>query len=459
MEDNKIAIIGAGPAGISLAHLLSESGYTASNIDIYDARDRIGGQSLTLHLYRDAGLDMGTIFSHFGYNRIHRLMKKMGIHRIPYPTNNVFIFFDHNGNQKILKFIPSELIHNLSYPFHLTYYWVKWMLGFLSRKEEAERFSNFLIRKHLKADENNPFYTRPVLSAIGDEGQLYGPSPTLTLRNALSWQTPAIFISEALRKVCRIKEGYQVFWERLLNSQPYNIILNTKITHCIPQDSQTVLLLPIQKKYRHVFVTTPLDQIETPLSSFLDLPFNDSYILSTLIKIPRGIWGYEVETIYTFNHPFFKTITSVSSYPMLSNIERDENENFDTLWFLSRITERDHISDSLIASRLDELSQLVNIPREKMEVVHSVIWRYNIHYSEKQLLNDLPSKIDDMQGKDGIWYSGGTLSHWNVASIHDFNICLMRRFLWKNESSKIKALLKGLRLGYWFPVIQGNRYR
>jgi hypothetical protein len=40
---DRIAVIGAGPSGVSIAYQLVQKGYSAQNIDIFEQSDRIGG--------------------------------------------------------------------------------------------------------------------------------------------------------------------------------------------------------------------------------------------------------------------------------------------------------------------------------------------------------------------------------------------------------------------------------
>lgn len=55
-NDKKIAIIGAGPAGMSAAYCLVKAGFT--NIDVYEASDSVGGLSRTIKLWNQT-IDIG----------------------------------------------------------------------------------------------------------------------------------------------------------------------------------------------------------------------------------------------------------------------------------------------------------------------------------------------------------------------------------------------------------------
>ena len=44
-------------------------------------------------------------------------------------------------------------------------------------------------------------------------------------------------------------------------------------------------------------------------------------------------------------------------------------------------------------------------------------YRYNIRFSVDQLARGVPQDIHRAQGQSGVWYGGGSLSHWNVGDI------------------------------------------
>ena len=55
MKDKKIAVIGAGPAGMTAAYELTKQGI---QVDLYEASDRVGGMARTIDLW-DQKVDIG----------------------------------------------------------------------------------------------------------------------------------------------------------------------------------------------------------------------------------------------------------------------------------------------------------------------------------------------------------------------------------------------------------------
>lgn len=70
-----IAVIGAGPAGLSAAHFIQQSGHAAT---VFEAEDRIGGKSFSV-IRGDAMNEMGTCYTTRSHRLVKRWMKQHGI--------------------------------------------------------------------------------------------------------------------------------------------------------------------------------------------------------------------------------------------------------------------------------------------------------------------------------------------------------------------------------------------
>lgn len=57
--DDRVGIVGAGPAGIHMAHLLKKKGF--NNVEVLESNDRVGGKSCTF-THRGVPHEMGTVY-------------------------------------------------------------------------------------------------------------------------------------------------------------------------------------------------------------------------------------------------------------------------------------------------------------------------------------------------------------------------------------------------------------
>ncbi|MCA3563203.1 MAG: FAD-dependent oxidoreductase [Methylocystis sp.] len=77
MTEADVVIVGAGPAGLAAALALADSGLTILHLE---ARDRIGGRSLTVNIGRRRGIDIGAHWLHASRaNPLTREAKRLGI--------------------------------------------------------------------------------------------------------------------------------------------------------------------------------------------------------------------------------------------------------------------------------------------------------------------------------------------------------------------------------------------
>ena len=72
----RIAIVGAGPAGLSAAHHLREFGY--DDVRVFEAESRVGGKCLS-SIHRGVQFDLGARYAHYGYVDVRQLAEYHGV--------------------------------------------------------------------------------------------------------------------------------------------------------------------------------------------------------------------------------------------------------------------------------------------------------------------------------------------------------------------------------------------
>ena len=131
-KSDRIAIVGAGPAGVHMASRLKQMGYTKTVL--FERSDRVGGKSLTLYL-NDTGEciqqkdktgqmdtkscvahDMGTCFLHNGYHSIVDLVNEYNLTTTVAPEGRaMFSHFakDSFSSQSMQEFVTSSIMDGL----------------------------------------------------------------------------------------------------------------------------------------------------------------------------------------------------------------------------------------------------------------------------------------------------------------------------------------------------------
>ena len=197
----------------------------------------------------------------------------------------------------------------------------------------------------------------------------------------------------------------------------------------------------------------PLDRIEHPLSSALRQrysPFAATEVYSagwratgwrddapSRFYLPAASSGEvgPLLTIRQFGNTDGRYVGQLCSYAIPTDPKLSDEEQL----------ERNH--QRLEANRdqvISDMREIVGL--EGIEIVHERLWRYNIRYSTKQIEEGLPLFINASQGEQHVWYTGGTLSHWNIDAITDYNHRLAKRFA-KSIGLPFRTRLKLFNLG------------
>ena len=449
MENVRIAIIGAGPSGLTLAYYLKQLG--AKSVQFFEAQDEVGGQSVT-HDVEGFPVEMGTVYLTDGYILAREIAKSVGCPAKILPPATVL-----NEDGKIIDpEKPSILL--------LARYLILWFRWYFTRQMRrpnrpynALTFADWLRRKGL-GDLAQGFSFSAGLTA-----QLYGPIEDISVHSGMNWMRPSLFATARQKHVAHIPQGFQVMWKNLSQSLGYPVRFNTLIDTVQPireGDSYRVSLLhegkPIDEPFDHVFIACPLDyleerplepvnsseadsskRLEHPLSEALRTrysPFSATEVYSGAWRADKDSWPERAPsrcylpaastdergpllTIRRYGSTDEKSVGQFCSYAFSNTSLQDDpdkrEESFQRL-------ERNH--EQVVA----DMENIVGL--ENVEIVHERLWRYNIRYSQEQLREGLPLFIEASQGKKHVWYSGGTMSHWNIDAITDYSHYLAVRF-------------------------------
>ena len=408
-----IAIIGGGPAGISLAYLLSREVRNAK-ITIYEKTNRIGGQS-EYKMYDNILYELGTIYLDIGYTSIIQLCRKMGLTLELMQQRNLYV--NKNGLVQLIRPALSTFFFGF---IHLLY-WIQWKLTNQDVNPSSDYnqivFSEFIKQYNVSTDD-------PTIQGV-TTGQLYGPATEINVYNAFQWYKPSNLITGVLLSGYVIKEGFEELWKRLLICSGAQVVYNKEIT--------TVMSV----KFDHIFITVPLDSLEHPLKDQLG-KFDDSHILSFVVDIEK--YPHTTSIVYGFAFPKIKYVNNITRFPCVENYNNIPPSKTQRLLVLARSKKDDHENiNELITACKNELQYFGDFGQVG-EVLDYRFYRYNVRYSDEQLKNKIPQLIQQAQGINNIWYSGGALSHWNVNSIFNSNVYLVQNFIQKTSNSWFKSI-------------------
>jgi len=258
-----VAIIGAGPAGISMAAYLIAKGFQSKQITILESLDRVGGKSCTVHHpdpvnpSRTIPTDLGAFNLGEGYSHVEALWSKYGAKEsdYSYQMNRVVYNVKNDSEGTLEDFIYSQLktIGSCGKKTQEELQLYEGVVRYLKLYESIFGNSPYYFQAELPQDKlepllipfsewikNNHFEVLlPILTfAITSQG--YGSLDQISTIQAMWWISPKLFegvIQPRRHPVTKeplltwfYKPGWQVIWETILKKENIPVILNAQIT-------------------------------------------------------------------------------------------------------------------------------------------------------------------------------------------------------------------------------------
>lgn len=390
----KYEIIGGGPSGVTIGFFLKYIFGCDADVTIYE-RDEIGGQSHTIKI-DEKDFETGTVFITPGYTVVRKLANEVAMTEgIIYPTQV------RSGNDiHDIQLTTMGMLY--VFLMTLTYFlWVPFRYFFSRSKYLGMKFSEYLskIGMYPTSDE--------FITVCGTK-QLYGPPDTITLDNALWWQKPTLWMIKIFPGFMghgrSYSEGFGTLWKRLISKAEIKVVNEERTLATLHKDS-------VKFDTR-----VPQDCGQ----------FNSRKILSLYVRLNKtkvGSCGY-----YFFDSKIINSlITRADVYA--------SDQIYVPYWILS---------SGGFDETMEELKQF-DIQGEAIYRRESI---YNYHFSQQQIIDGVPSIIENAQGRNGVYRSGGWLTHWNVDDITDYNLSLVRKHVLSRKDLTLKQWFRA----YFLPL-------
>ncbi len=460
--DDNIAIIGAGPAGVHMALLLTENGY--KNITLIEKSDRVGGKSHTVE-HNGYKHELGTAYLHPDYIEIYALLDRYGLNeQVPYLGRTVWnkdgtatpfeAWLTNQLRQTLppyLRKLPRPAIALLVLRaiarynrLHRQWFGADYP-GLLPPKPKPEileqisgSFADYLKQYNLQI-------LAPILSII-QTVQGYGYLQTVPAFYGLMWNTPHAF--EAVRaRVLRKKStkdftvlttGWQRLWETIVKKEGLDVWLNQDIQQIIRGEQINITLfdktISASKEVQFDFLIVACP---APVAlNFLDASSNEQDIFSRLksATFTSTIYASTHQPGQTYLDTWLDELNPGHQHSLYSqrftagaiHPERcQEPSEHVKVRMAAQYGEIDIDDETLLAlfqQRLD------NMGAKNREIIKRVRFDYFYKFSNEDIVAGYPWKIFDLQGANKTWFIGSSVSFESVNNVVDYNIALMKAF-------------------------------
>ncbi|MEM1106784.1 MAG: FAD-dependent oxidoreductase [Pseudomonadota bacterium] len=420
-HDDRIAIIGGGPSGLSLAKLLDESG--AKNVTVFEKLPTPGGRSWTIH-EGAATAEMGTCYTTLSHWHVKRWMRQTGISL----KRNGKVLFDGRSFMDYVRQGGGP-------PFAvqaLRYFWDGADLRRrLAQKNPSQAtideaslsILDWLRQRDLPKVE---LFLHRIITIMG-----YGFLDETPAVQAHRWCDIVLFVSGALNQLHMPVEGWREFWRRL--SEGLDVKTNCPVEKIERREYGVTVVSPEGREhFDHVVCAMPLDEFTklvaapTEAETYVNASVEWQGYTTSLVASDNWFTDWHVEG-------YSDTVVPGAPLGRLVGARKEtyEPELGGQLYVTGQL------SRGLPDSELREMAE-AELARRGADVKNFIMqmnWKYFAQYKKEAVKDGLLAVMRDMQGEARTWYTGATFSFEAVSHISNFNARLAKKMLVERKAA------------------------
>lgn len=407
LEGLRIAVIGAGPAGLTAAHSLKKLGYR--HVTVFERGEAVGGKACTLehdgHTY-----EMGAIWLSSDYEVVNQLAAELGIATKAYRIKKNQVEAD--GSRRTFAAVagkkygaPAVARALLNYAKVRVRYARAFEPGFAGAPPAVRASFSEFAEAHGFAPLADMLRAFTVACGYG----YYEEVPAQYLLKLFHWIVP-IALRDAANEALGLslpglvvpEGGSQRIWTEL--AKKLDVRPRSAVTRLARTDRGIELTIDGNgepQTFDRVIVSAALDQAST----FMEFPADVAGMIKGLRTYRCHISLVEVEGVERQNTTFF--------YENMFRKNMGRMLVIGTRYADTNLFTTNQLSDGAMSE--DELERLLegDVARFGGNVVRVVAkrsWVYFPHFPREILDAGVHERLEALQGKDGIFLVGGTMS-------------------------------------------------
>lgn len=410
----RIAILGAGPAGLTFARLLMEQ--STHSVTLFEKSHRVGGKSYSVRQGEDL-IEFGTCYTIMSHRRVMAWMREQGItiqQIVPHKIDGIPArdFFKSGpgaplavqgisyvlARRKLLKALQAEkpaqsVLDEAATPA------IEWL-----RARKLGKIEKMMMR---------------TVTGMG-----YGDLETVPILHAMRWVDMDLILSGTLNRIYMPVEGWSEFWERLCADM--DVRLEAQVRQIERKDAgHTVTLADgTSERFDALVCAMPVDRFAALLE-----PTEAERFVADAIE-----WGGFATTLISSEDWFEEQIEYYSETCLPGTdpglLMSARREGYD-----AGLGGHLYIANQLPGAYTGP--ELVEILREEVAkrgatinaVIQQELWEYFPQYRPGAIRDGLIARMRQMQGERATWYTGASFSHESVANICIHNEALVPQML------------------------------
>jgi hypothetical protein len=440
----RVGIVGAGPAGITLALRMLEEGFT--NITMFGRGDRSQARTIVVD---GVWADVGKCFSSTSYYNTERVLEdKHGFTRVFLPPYQVQ---ERDGSLAPVVEVDPSLVDEWSRFSLLSVQAMREQDNPRHLDKYAATAAEFLEDHDLGTVANASWF----LAANAAQG--YGQAEDTSAFAALRWWRPTLFVTGvatlARRGLAVVEGGFGAMYDHLRRKVP--VVVPHHVTRVRPRGGDA--------RGGHVWVGDERHEFDllvmaanVPRKISRDLPAADElhprhqrhtdFVSIVWTSANPGPWEDMAFLVHELRTRALDRMVTVRP----NGKTRGGRYVFTAVAYASAASMASvggtaHLHEQLLR-HADELG----VPAE--EVHHLEVFRYNVRWTADALRSGQHLSLRDKQGLGGVYYTGGALRHWDVDNIMEHNEHVLEQIIWDlgPQRTRDRVTRQARELQFWF---------
>lgn len=459
--DDRICVVGAGPAGIATAHELARQGFT--DVVVVEKASRVGGLCLSVG-YDGRAFDLGANYVTSAYRQVRRLARELGA---PMYTETRAVFYDPGYPGRFRSIFSQAKGDAGLFAFGwacIRYLWLRWRLGktlpevgykgVSSNPALMRSFEQWLIDNKLKA--------LSTLCAIPVTLMGYGrlkdvPAPyVLTYLNLRTFSDLLLYGSGLPRRwPKRFIDGFQRLFERM--SWHLDVRLNTRIVEMVrTEDGVTITLdspvgegwqaqrVTVKEAFRWIILCCPLQDA----TAFLDEHEPEQRLISQVRLNPFATSTFEINPGPDLPARLVNVTAAIDSDPTDDGAQRvsivtQQFASVPLVTFYSPLPPRlattapphGERCDTDVLAGVRKLAGKLGLDLKDPGVPFSTDeWPYFPHVDVETFEDGWYDEMEGLQGRKSTFYNGGVMCFELIEPILEYSQALVREHFVKGLS-------------------------
>ncbi len=403
-KNSKIAIIGSGPAGLTAACYLKDSGF--NNITIFEKEGRAGGKccsfvydgrtyelgavlgtrfyKVTMAMMNRAGIKPNIFGSHKNI-AIPGTMKKLGYQSLAYVFPN---YIDK-------KEIPSLIYQLIKYLFIAIKFHHIYKPGFSKIHPDLTINFNEWMNKY-----NMNVFGKLIQIPFTTFG--YGYYNEVPAAYVLKYMDVPTVASLVFRLLFRWEGGVQKVWENL--AAGFDVKFNSKISKIRRNENIVITNNGEDIEADYLIITSPLDELQ----SVMDISDDENCLFEKISYYDYYVFSCVVENFPVGSGFIPRNFCSDKKGHMMIWDRRNKDKNLFTIYAIGDPSQSEDDVKNIIISDIQQGGGSIS------SFVAAKKWKYFPHVKGDDLNNDFYIKLESFQGNKNTFYAGEVMSFSTV---------------------------------------------